>query len=317
MLTEVAQALTDVERTMCDAGRMASPALAVAVSQALSGSAKRMRPYLTLVTSALLGANGGGITVFAASVEVLHTAALVHDDLIDGAALRRGRPSINTVLSPVETVLVGDYMFARAAVLAARALSPRVIELFAEALTSMVESEMSQGRAEAGNLAGRESYLHRIHGKTAILFALATEGAAILSGATEDETAALARFGRDIGMAFQITDDTLDYTATSEAMGKPAFQDLRRGIATMPLYCLAAREPGNAALRGYLARRDHTEDDVTALIAAIVGSPAIAESKTEARTYAENAKEALRGFPDSRFRKELFRCADYAVERDQ
>jgi geranylgeranyl pyrophosphate synthase len=300
---------------MVDGTRAACAPLGNAVDQALSGPAKRTRPYLALVSAAMFGHPPNTIATFAASVELLHSAALVHDDLIDGAALRRGRPSLNNFLSPVETVLAGDYMFARAAVLAARTESPPVIELFAEALSSMVASEMSQ-RRDCNGVASKESYLRRIDGKTATLFALATEGAAILAGAPKPATAALAAYGRHVGMAFQISDDTMDYVSTAGALGKPTLQDLRSGIATMPFYCLASREPECPELQRYLATREHSDDELHALVLAIVNAGAIDESRAEARSYAQRAQDALRGLPDSAFRAELSRFAAYAADRD-
>jgi geranylgeranyl pyrophosphate synthase len=205
------------------------PNLGVALDHLLSSGGKRIRPALALLTGEMLGAERNKIISLAAAIELLHTATLVHDDLIDGALLRRGIPTLNAQWTPGATVLTGDFIFACAAKLASETESADLICLFAETLATIVNGEITQ---MFPRLSGDyfEEYFNRIYAKTASLFELATIAPAILSPLRETSADAAKQFGYGIGMAFQIIDDVLDFTGKQTAVGKPVANDLRQGL---------------------------------------------------------------------------------------
>ena len=289
--------------------------LDAALQHLLSAGGKRLRPALALLTGEMLGADRERLVTLAAAIELLHTATLVHDDLIDGALLRRGIPTLNAAWSPAATVLTGDFMFARAARLAALAGSVEVMQLFAETLAIIVDGEITQ-LFDGPGLADREAYYHRIYAKTASMFVLATEAPARLSGAGEAVRAAMRRYGHDLGIAYQIVDDILDFTGDQARLGKPVGSDLRHGLITMPTLCYLENHPDDAPLQAILAGEEISEAEMDGLIERIRTSEAIAQAAEDARRFARNAVEALAAMPESPQRVALAALADYIVERD-
>ncbi|MBE0411422.1 MAG: polyprenyl synthetase family protein, partial [Anaerolineales bacterium] len=195
------------------------PDLSAALDHLLSSGGKRIRPTIALLTGGMLGAEPEKLITLASAIELLHTATLVHDDLIDGALLRRGIPTLNAKWSPAATILTGDFIFARAAKLAAETNSVEVMHLFADTLSIIVNGEITQLLANNSPI-NRQTYFERIHAKTASMFELATTAAAILSQTEKEIIKCLNVFGYEIGMAFQIVDDILDFTGTEKELGK-------------------------------------------------------------------------------------------------
>ncbi len=290
------------------------PDLDAAIGQLLSSGGKRIRPTLTLLTGTMLGADPDRTVTLAAAIEMLHTATLVHDDLIDGSLLRRGLPTLNARWTPGATVLTGDYVFARAAQLAAQTGSLPLMEVFAQTLMTIVNGEIAQLFREPG-AESREEYFSRIHAKTASLFELATEAAAMLSDRGPDPIAAMKAYGYYVGLAFQIVDDVLDFVGDQEQVGKPVASDLRQGLITLPALCYLETHPADANLAQILEGRQLEERLLLRLVDSIRGSGAIEKSLQEAEELALKAGSALAGMPDTPEREALGELARFVVRR--
>ena len=250
-----------------------------------------------------------------AAIELLHTASLVHDDVVDGADSRRGRPTSNAIFDTAITVLLGDYMFASAAEMVTRTGSLRVTRLFALALMKMTGGELDQDAAAFDVGRNTQQYLRRIGGKTAALFANATEGGAILAGCSEEEVSALRDYGYRLGMAFQITDDVLDYVGDEKEMGKPAGSDLLEGTLTLPGLLLLEREPKDNPIRKFFAARRNRKKHFERVLESVRDSDVIEDSIAMGRSYVDKANEALTGFPDSPAHRSLVQLGDYVLAR--
>jgi geranylgeranyl pyrophosphate synthase len=305
--------LPAVETRMRSGAGLHHPNLDAAIDQILSSGGKRIRPTLTLLTGAMLGADTGRTVTLAAAIEMLHTATLVHDDLIDGSVLRRGLPTLNARWSPGATVLTGDYVFARAAQLAAQTGSLPLMEIFARTLMTIVNGEITQlFHTHQGDT--REDYFNRIYAKTASLFELSTEAAALLSGSREEVVAAMKDYGYHIGIAFQIIDDLLDFVGDEEQMGKPLASDLRQGIVTLPTLYYLQDHPEDGDFELLLEGRV-SEEHLRRLVESIRRSGAIERSLEEAREFASIGEANLAGMPEGPERAALYELARYVVER--
>lgn len=289
--------------------------LAYAMEHLLAAGGKRIRPAMTLMAARLFGAPRERSIALAGAIEMLHTASLVHDDLVDGSLLRRGLPTLNAQWTPAATVLAGDFLFARAAELAAEAESVPVMKAFAQTLMTIVNGELTQLFA-GHSVASRENYFRRIYGKTASLFAVAAEAPALLAEAGADYVAAMRRYGEQAGMAFQIVDDILDFTSDESHLGKPAGSDLRQGLITLPVLCYLDQNPDDPNLARLL--NGHAGD--TALVERVVqtirSSGAIEAARDEARAYVRRAQAALAAVPDNEHRQALHDLVEVFVERD-
>lgn len=290
------------------------PNLDYAVNHLLTAGGKRIRPTLTLLAGRMLNADREKIITLAAAIEMLHTATLVHDDLIDGAAVRRGKITINAQWSTGATVLTGDYVFARAASLAADTGSMELMRVFATSLMIMVNGETSQ-LFETRSSDLRKDYFERIQAKTASLFEVATYGAALLSDCDEHLRTEMKSFGYELGLAFQIVDDVLDFTSDEELLGKPVASDLRHGLITLPslIYYEANKEdPGLAQI---LNQNQIVDKDLEKLISEIKESGALESALSEAREFVISAKSRLTSIENSPNREALIEMADYIVDR--
>lgn len=291
------------------------PTLDAAISHLLASGGKRIRVTLTLLTGVMLGAEIDYLVSLAAAIESLHTATLVHDDLIDGALIRRGIPTLNAQWSPAATVLMGDFIFARAAQLAAETNSVPVMNLYAQTLAIIVNGEVRQLFESRGN-ASREDYYQRIYAKTASLFEAASTSAAMLSPVGKDQIEKIGRYGYEVGMAFQIVDDILDYTGKQVTMGKPVASDLRQGLITLPALYYFEKYPNDPDLKRVLNNEFCDEDCIQRLVDAIRESGAIERSLDEAQELITRAVELLSFFPDSEERQALIELAHYVICRD-
>jgi octaprenyl-diphosphate synthase len=300
--------------------RMQSP---VAVIPALAehligGSAKRLRPLLTIAAARVAGARDEGCLKLAAAVEFIHTATLLHDDVVDSSELRRGKVAAHLIWGAPASVLVGDFLFARAFELMVEAGSMPALEILARASRVIAEGEVLQlTRAHDLNLP-QDTYLEIIKAKTAELFAAAAESGAVSAGASADQCKALRRFGQDLGVAFQLVDDALDYSGVSQALGKNPGDDFREGKATLPLLLAIART--GAAEKAFwdrtVGRREQEDGDFDRACALIAETGAEAATLDLARRYAASAKAALGEFAGSNpWRPALEDLADFAVGR--
>lgn len=311
----IREGLTWVEAKLQEAGPNEGRALRLARERLLNSGGKRLRPALVMLSGGMLGADVEPTVALAAAVEMLHTATLVHDDLIDGASLRRGTPTLNAKWSTVAAVLAGDYLFARAAALAAETGSVRLMSEFASTLMTMVSGELHQQLKDAGR-PNRDDYFERIYAKTASLFELATGAAALISDADQATVAEMARFGREVGTAFQIVDDVLDIAGDPDRVGKPLGSDLRQGLATLPTLYYLERYPDDADVTSLLNGHAGDAERVSRAVAAIRNSGAINDALAEAGTFIERAREILQGMPDVQERHALAALADYFMQRE-
>ena len=302
-----------VEAKMRDMSDVEFAPLAEAFLKILDSGGKRLRPAVTILSARFYPCPLEPLIALAASVETLHTATLVHDDVIDNALLRRGMPTLNASWSHGTTILAGDYLFARAASFAADAANVRLMRIFAQTIRTIAEGEIRQFFALRNWKQPREEYYQRIFAKTASLFSAACESGAVLSGAPEPHIQALKNYGYHLGMAFQIVDDVLDFTGDNAALGKPAGNDLRQGTLTLPVFYYLQSYPDAA---DSLERELRSDDGVERVVMRIRDSQAIALSVGEARNFAAQAQASLAPLPDNPYRQALASLTDFAVTRE-
>ena len=287
-----------------------------ALAGLISAGGKRLRPRIALLSGGVLGARPAPLLDLAAAIEMLHTATLIHDDLIDGSTLRRGVETLNARWSAAASVLVGDLAFTRAAGLIHSTHSFPAIEMFTRTMSLMVEGEVAH-LARLGSLSNRDDYFRWISAKTAALFELAAGAPALLGTAGEAAFAAARRFGYGIGMAFQIVDDVLDFTGDPARLGKPGGNDLRQGILTLPALIYLEDHPADADLGAVLRRQSLEEPVLQRLIGRIRCSEAINCSLETAKGFVREALEDLACLPAGPGRFALAEIALEIVERDQ
>jgi geranylgeranyl pyrophosphate synthase len=306
--------LPRVEERMRSQTNGDQPGIRAALLHLLSSGGKRIRPALTLITGRMLGADTERLVTLAAAIELLHTATLVHDDLIDGSLVRRGIPTLNAQWSSAATVLTGDFIFARAAKLSAETNSVPAMRLFAETLATIVNGEIAQ-LFEGRGIASREHYYQRIYAKTASLFETATTTVAMISPVSDVIRERVRCYGYEIGMAFQIVDDILDFTSDQTTLGKPVASDLRQGLVTLPVLYYQESHSGDADLQAALRESDCDEACFQRLVTAIRQSGAITQAFEEARQFVARGVAALAELPDSPERWALIDLAEYIIDR--
>lgn len=289
-------------------------AISFALDHLLAAGGKRLRPALTMLASRLLKAPYARSISLAAAIEMLHTASLVHDDLVDGSLLRRGIPTLNAHWTPAATVLAGDFLFGRAAELAAEAESVPVMKAFARTLMTIVNGELTQ-MFTGHSVVSRVNYFNRIYGKTASLFAVAAEAPALLAECDASVVDAMRIYGREAGMAFQIMDDILDFTADENKLGKPAGSDLRQGLVTLPAICYWEQNPQDANMAALLNGHAGDAELVAKVVQSVRASEAIDAALEEARAYVSRAQTALEHVPNNEYRQALSELAEVFVER--
>ena len=295
--TSVQDQLQFVEqRIRSQAGEEHHPDLRSALEHLLAAGGKRIRPTLGLLVGNMLGAPEDKLITLGASVELLHTATLVHDDLIDGALLRRGMPTLNARWSPAATVLTGDFLFARAAKLAAETDHLPLMKLFADTLATIVNGELTQMFSARGVI-DRENYYQRIYAKTASLFEMSSLAASMVATEDEETRSSMKAFGYEVGMAFQIVDDILDFTGEQSAVGKPIGSDLLNGLVTLPAIYYAEANPNDEDVLSLPEGGWKDTDRVQRLVDGIRQSEAIRQSMDEARQAVDRAINALEDAP--------------------
>jgi len=289
------------------------PLLEPILATMLNQGGKRIRPALTLLVGRLHDYQLDRLIPMATGVELLHTATLIHDDVVDKAGLRRRRPTTFAQWGTGPAVLAGDYLFAAAADQVARTENQRVIRLFANTLMVIAQGELAQVFAAHRWQASRELYFERISAKTATLFATAAESGGVLSLAPEPAVQALLEYGHALGMAFQLTDDILDFVGDEQELGKPVGSDLLQGTLTLPAFWLVERYPEGNAIRRYFEGR--APEDLAQAIEAVRNSPGLEEAQVVAGSYGERARRALIGLPASAAVQALLDLVDYVLER--
>lgn len=310
-----------VEERIEDVSRVDYPMVSSMVLDLVRSGGKRLRPVILLLAARGYGGDKDAIITAAAGVELLHTASLVHDDTIDRAALRRGKPTLNAQLSAGAVILLGDYLFAQSAMLAAATMNTRVVSIFAGSLGDICDGQLHEMFYAHRLDQSRADYDRRIFGKTAALFAGAAEMGAILGGAPEPDVQALRAYGSDLGMAFQVIDDVLDLREGTQQLGKPAGNDLRQGTVTLPVMLYAARFPQGSAERDLLERlatgdsENIPASEIDDLVDRIRASGALDETVAVAAEFVERAKLHASVVPDAETREMLAEGADRAINR--
>ena len=278
---------------------------------------KRLRPALLLLASGLCGYAGPHDVLFGAVFEFIHTATLVHDDIIDGAETRRGRASVNRKWGNHLTVLMGDHLYIKAMQLAIEAGDIRILDLLASITLRMIEGELIQGHHNGRMDIGEAEHLEIVERKTATLFSGCCRVPAILAGSPSEVQRALAAYGLDLGMSFQLVDDILDLTADESVLGKPTANDLREGKLTLPLIYLLKRGDARHAemVRAVVSERGFGRVSREEILGVLHESGCIEEARAAAIRYAERAKAHLGHFPAGDFKSALLSVPDFVLER--
>jgi octaprenyl-diphosphate synthase len=282
----------------------------------IGAGGKRMRPAMLLLVAQALGYQGDHQHLMAAVVEFIHTATLLHDDVVDESSLRRGRSTANAVFGNAASVLVGDYLYSRAFEMMVDVDSMRIMQIMSGATTVIAEGEVLQLLNVHDPEVSETRYLQVVRFKTAKLFEAAAEAGAVLAGASVEQQEAAAAYGRHIGTAFQLVDDVLDYSGDAAALGKNVGDDLREGKPTLPL--IRVLEVGTEEQRALIRHAiEHGEADFDAVARAIQETGALEHAMQSAIAEAELAAEALESFPDTEARTALLDFCTFAVKRDR
>ncbi|HEX2036695.1 MAG TPA: polyprenyl synthetase family protein [Chloroflexota bacterium] len=317
VLQPVGDDLAVVDETIKAIAEVDHAPLAQTLRVILTSSGKRLRPALTLLAARLHAPALRRRVDLAVAAELLHVATLVHDDVIDTADARRGRPTINAVFSNTLAVLTGDFLFGKSGELVAGLGSPEIMGVFSWAVMEMVRGEMLRPSLNGDLAATERDYLAKIRGKTAALFAMCCQTGAMLDADDPYAVACLREYGLNLGLAFQVVDDVLDYTASQTALGKPVGNDLRHGTITLPAIYYLRRHPHDALVRGLLAHDEDCLGEADVAVEAIRRSGAIEESMERARAFAAAAAAQLTGLPPGPVMRSLDELSRYVVERTE
>ena len=289
------------------------PWLAEQLSYIVKETGKGIRPALTLLAGKCYDYDLPHLLPMAVSVELMHTATLVHDDAIDNASSRRGQATINNIWGDEIAILMGDYLFAKAGEFVADTETPRVIKLFSQTLGTISSGEINQFRGAFVINTDRSNYFHRIYGKTASLFSLSTQSGAILSAAPEPAVDIMKEYGDNLGIAFQIVDDILDFTSTENAMGKPVGSDLTQGTLTLPAIMLLERYPDDNPVKKVFESRDM--EYVSKAIDMVLNSSIIDDCYQIATEYSQVSCKNFMNLPEKDCREALMGLCEYVVKR--
>ena len=295
------------------------PILNSASMHALGSPGKRLRTALTLLSGKMKSYSFDKLLPLSVAFEMVHLATLIHDDIVDNAKTRRGNPTVNALWGDNIAILLGDYYFAKTAGLIADINDNRIDHLFSDTVATVCEGTilemMTAGRIDLTI----ESYYEKISHKTACLIAACCKGGAIVSQASDDEIELLYEYGLNLGIAFQIIDDILDYTEDQATIGKPAGNDLRQGMVTLPLIYALQTQPQNGyyqRVHGLLTGTGPEEEDIYSVVKWVVTGQGVERSRADAQSYADKARQALHHFPDSQDRAVLDELIDFVVSRN-
>lgn len=310
--------LDAVEEKLRSAADINFPVLGDIIDTLIGAGGKRLRPAMLLLSAKPFDYQIDKLLSAAAGIELLHTASLVHDDTIDGAQLRRGKPTLNSMFDTGTVIMLGDYLFARSAMLAAETMNPRVVAVFASTLGHICDGQLHEILTAHSVEQTREDYERRIFGKTASLFAGAAEMGAILGGASDPEIDAIRGFGADVGMAFQIVDDVLDLRGSTEEIGKPAGLDLRQGTVTLPTMIFMSQADGSATateVRRIVDGGEASDEELRVVAHSIRESGALDEALQSARAFVDSAKQRITFIEDRKTVAALHAIADSSLSR--
>ena len=317
MLQLVAGDMNAVNTVILDRMQSQIPLIPELAGHLIAGGGKRMRPMLTLASARLIGYTGTRHHRLAASVEFIHTATLLHDDVVDGSDLRRGKRTANIIWGNPASVLVGDFLFSRSFELMVEDGSLKVLKILSNASAVIAEGEVNQLTAARRIDLGEDRYLDIINAKTAALFAAACRISAVVAERPEGEEAALDAYGRNLGIAFQLVDDAIDYVSDAGTMGKDAGDDFREGKMTLPVILAYAR--GDAEQRKFwkdaIEGRRASDEDFAHAIDLVRRSRAVDDTLARARHYGQRAIDAIGGFANGKAKDAMIEAVEFAVAR--
>jgi octaprenyl-diphosphate synthase len=317
LLALVAPDMNQVNAVILDRMQSDVPLIPELAGHLIASGGKRMRPMLTLACARLLGYGGSRHHKLAATVEFIHTATLLHDDVVDGSGMRRGRRTANIIWGNPASVLVGDFLFSRSFELMVEDGSLRVLRILSNASAVIAEGEVAQLTAQRRIETDEERYLTIIGAKTAALFAAACRIAAVVAERDDADEEALDAYGRNLGIAFQLVDDAIDYASDGSTMGKDTGDDFRDGKVTLPVILAYARgdETQRRFWKDAIEGRRVSDEDLALAIRMLGESGAVADTLERARHYGQRAIAALGRFPDGRAKSALIEAAEFAVSR--
>ena len=317
LISLVAGGMNQVNSVILNRMNSTVPLIPKLAGHLISGGGKRMRPMLTLASAKLLDYPGDRHYKLAATVEFIHTATLLHDDVVDGSDLRRGRKTANNVWGNPASVLVGDFLFSRAFELMVEDGSLKVLKILSGASAVIAEGEVNQLTAQGRIDTTEERYLDIIGAKTAALFAAACRVAAAVAERDEATELALDSFGRNLGIAFQLVDDAIDYVSDAETMGKGVGDDFRDGKMTLPVILANARgsEADRAFWKDAIEGRRISDDDLSHAKTLLTKTGAVESTLERARHYGQRAIDALGPFPPSSAKAALTEAVEFAIAR--
>ena len=303
-----------VDEKLVSFARVDFPWVAEPLAYVLESSGKRVRPGLTLLAGRFYRYDLETLIPMATAIELFHNATLVHDDAVDKAMLRRGKSAVNSLWGEGIAVLLGDYLFSLAADLVCSIGNFRVMSMFAKTLTEISSGQLRETFGAYSWRQDRESYYEQIYSKTASLFAAATGSGAVLSEAPDEAIEALTSYGNNLGMAFQVVDDVLDFIGDEGEMGKPVGSDLLHGTLTLPIILLMEQYQQDNVLKE-LSEKPGDQAEVARVIEMVRNSPILEECYRIAAGFSSQACRALEGLPENASRRSLRELADYIVER--
>jgi len=317
LLALTAGGMNAVNAIILDRMQSEIPLIPALAGHLIAGGGKRMRPMLTIAGAALCDYQGTRHHKLAAAVEFIHTATLLHDDVVDGSDMRRGKETANIVFGNPATVLVGDFLFTRSFELMVEDGSLKVLKILSQASSIIAEGEVDQLSAQRKVETSEEHYLQIIGAKTAALFAAATRIAAVVAERSEADELALDAYGRNLGVAFQLVDDAIDYDSAAAEMGKAKGDDFRDGKMTLPVILAYAR--GTAEERQFwqdaIAGFRCDDEDLAEAVSLIAKYDTVSATRDRARHYAQRAIDAIAGFPAGPARSAMAEAAEFAVSR--
>jgi octaprenyl-diphosphate synthase len=317
MLALTAAGMNSVNAVILDRMQSQIPLIPALAGHLISGGGKRMRPMLTIAAAELCGYQGTRHHRLAAAVEFIHTATLLHDDVVDGSDLRRGKTTANIVFGNPATVLVGDFLFSRAFELMVEDGSLKVLRILSHASAVIAEGEVDQLTAQRHVETSEDRYLGIIGAKTAALFAAATQIAAVVAEKDAAQERALEDYGRNLGIAFQLVDDAIDYDSEASESGKGKGDDFRDGKMTLPVILAYARgsETERSFWRDAIAGFANADEDLAHAVTLINKHDAVHATRERARYFAQRAIDAIARFPAGAARAAMAEAADFAVSR--
>jgi geranylgeranyl pyrophosphate synthase len=310
--------LEQVDTTFKERATSGLDMLNSASMHALGSPGKRLRTALTLLSGKLNTYRFEKLLLLSVAFEMTHLATLIHDDIIDKATTRRGNPTVNALWGDQVAILLGDYYFAKTAGLIADIEDPRIDHLFSDTVATVCEGTILELMTAGQANLSLQNYYEKISRKTACLIAACCKGGAIISGASEKEVDLLYSYGLNLGIAFQIIDDILDYTEDQSTIGKPAGNDLRQGMVTLPLIYALQTQPQNGhqqQVQSLLDGSTHDEKEIRAVIDWVLAGGNVERAQKDAYAYADKAREALSQFPESSTRALLDELIDFVVQR--